>query len=291
MTMTEKQCYVVTVGLPASGKTTFLAALWHLVCKSDVETRLRFAGLRKGNKAYLNEIADRWREAKIQERTALRGDRVVTIDLVDHSGTEVQLGFPDVAGEAFGQMWEKRDCDPSVAEMLCGGNVLLFVHADTIKAPIRVTSITSMAASCGIQDGDDQKAVPWDPAFAPTQVKIVSLLSMLREPPLDKSQGQRRLAVMLSAWDKVRSQGYSPSLYLERYLPLLHQYLRQASDGWEYKIYGVSAQGGTYDKSDVTNRSVAALAVLEQEPSQRIQLVHEDRMSHDLTEPLEWLIG
>lgn len=289
--MAERQHHIVTVGLPASGKTTFLAALWHLVCKDDVQNmRLKFAGLRRGDKTYLNEIADLWRDGRIQERTVLRGDRVVTIDLVDHAGTEVQLEFPDIAGEAFGQMWEKRDCDPTVAEMLRNGNVLLFIHADTIKSPVRVVSISAMAADCGIQDGDDQTVVPWKPEFAPTQVQIVSLLSMLREPALDKSHSSRRLAVMLSAWDKVQTQGIMPAQYLERYLPFLHQYLRQATDGWEWRVYGVSAQGGSYDKAGEKIRSEAAIAILDQEPSLRIQLVHDDRTSHDLTEPLEWLI-
>lgn len=289
--MAERQHHIVTVGLPASGKTTFLAALWHLVCKSDVQNmRLKFAGLRKGNKAYLTEIADLWRDGRIQERTVLRGDRVVTIDLMDHSGTEVQLEFPDIAGETFRQMWEKRDCDPTVAEMLRDGNVLLFIHPDTIKPIIRVVSVAAMATDCGIQDGNDKVAVPWNPEFAPTQVQIVSLLSMLREPALDKSHASRRLAVMLSAWDTVQAQGLTPAQYLERELPLLHQYLRQAADGWKWRVYGVSAQGGPYDKADAKTRSEATIAILDQEPSHRIQLVHNDRTSHDLTEPLEWLI-
>lgn len=290
--MAERQHHIVTVGLPASGKTTFLAALWHLVCKDDVQNmRLKFAGLRRGDKTYLNEIADLWRDGRIQERTVLRGDRVVTIDLVDHVSTEVHLEFPDIAGETFRQMWEKRDCDPTVAEMLRDGNVLLFIHPDTIKPLVRVVTIAAMASDCDIQDGNDKTAVPWNPEFAPTQVQIVSLLSMLREPALDNSHSPRRLAVMLSAWDKVQTQGLTPARYLERDLPLLHQYLRQASDGWKWRVYGVSAQGGSYDKADAKIRSEAAIAILDQDPSLRIQLVHGDQNSHDLTEPIEWLIG
>jgi hypothetical protein len=286
----ERQHHIVTVGFPASGKTTFLAALWHLVCKSDVDTRLKFAGLRTGNKAHLNEIADRWRDGRVQERTVLRGDRIVAINLVDTTGIEVQVEFPDIAGEAFGQMWEKRDCDPAVAEMLRNGNVLLFVHPDAIKPLVRVVDVAEMATDCGIKDGNDQSAIPWNPELAPTQVQVVSLLSMLREPVLDEYHSSRRLAVMLSAWDKVQEQKLTPEQYLEQYLPLLHQYLRQAADVWEWQVYGVSAQGCPYDKSDVKERSKAALAILEQEPSHRIQLVHAGRTSHDLTEPLEWLI-
>ena len=32
---------IVIIGLPESGKTTFLAALWHLITERDVDTVLR----------------------------------------------------------------------------------------------------------------------------------------------------------------------------------------------------------------------------------------------------------
>ncbi len=54
---------VVIIGLPSSGKTTFLAALWHLITERDIETRLRFGDLRAGNATHLNVIAARWRDA------------------------------------------------------------------------------------------------------------------------------------------------------------------------------------------------------------------------------------
>jgi type IV secretory pathway ATPase VirB11/archaellum biosynthesis ATPase len=35
---------VVIIGLPESGKTTFLAALWHLITERDVETMVASLG-------------------------------------------------------------------------------------------------------------------------------------------------------------------------------------------------------------------------------------------------------
>ena len=40
---------VVIIGLPASGKTTFLAALWHLVTAREVPTVMQFRTLNAGN--------------------------------------------------------------------------------------------------------------------------------------------------------------------------------------------------------------------------------------------------
>ncbi|MGP1667590.1 MAG: TRAFAC clade GTPase domain-containing protein, partial [Rhodanobacter sp.] len=55
---------IVIIGFPESGKTTFLAALWHLITERDVATELRFHTLRSGEASHLNAIAARWRDAK-----------------------------------------------------------------------------------------------------------------------------------------------------------------------------------------------------------------------------------
>jgi hypothetical protein len=284
---------VVAIGLPSSGKTTYLAALWHTICDHELATKLSFLSLRSGDTAYLNAIAKRWRNAKLQERTFISGSRLVSINLKDQSNTPLVATFPDIAGETFSNMWEKRECDFKEAEYLRGGGLLLFIHADHIKAPKWVVDMTALAKELGVEIPADGN-IPWHPKYAPTQVKIVSLLSLLREEPLDT--GPRRLAVMLSAWDKVRDEGLTPDKFIEEKLPLLHQYLRQDADKWEWRAYGVSAQGGDYDKLDPENPQAPASAEAESlldlgSPSTRIQLVSGKTESHDLTEPLEWLIS
>jgi len=213
---------VVAIGLPSSGKTTYLAALWHLICDRELVTRLSFHSLHSGDVAYLNAIAKRWRSAKVQERTI--GSRLVSINLKDQSNNPLRITFPDIAGETFDQMWEKRECDSKEAEYLRDGGVLLFIHADNIKAPKWVVDITALSKELGVEISDNG-SIPWLPEYAPTQVKIVGLLSLLRETPLDT--GHRRLAVMFSAWDKARGEGLTPDEFLEIKLPLLHQYLRR----------------------------------------------------------------
>lgn len=280
---------VVAIGLPSSGKTTYLAALWHLICDHELTTRLSFHSLHSGDSAYLNAISKRWRNAKVQERTFSSGSRLVSINLRDQSNTPLLATFPDIAGETFSQMWEKRECDRKEAEYLRDGGVMLFIHADSIKAPKWVMDMTAMANELAIEIPDNG-SIPWDPKYAPTQVKIVGLLSLLREEPLDT--GPRRLAVMLSAWDKARDEGLTPDKFIEAKLPLLYQYLRQDADKWEWRAYGVSAQGGDYDKPDAQTTTAEAETLLALDhPSMRIQLVYSNTQSHDLTEPFEWLIS
>lgn len=280
---------VVIIGLPGSGKTTFLAALWHLISARDVETALKFDTLGIGSKAHLNEIAARWRNAQVQDRTGVGGHRVVTMQLKNAAGAPVRVTFPDVAGEAFRRMWEERDCPPDIAEIVKAGSVLLFIHSDTIRPPKWVVDEVTLSREAGLPMSDGEE-VPWHPRLAPTQVQLVDLLQLLRAPPLDV--GRRRLAIMLSAWDKASGEGLSPQTYLERKLPMLAQYLRSGADGWTWQVYGLSAQGGDYDpvgSGGPQNPQAQTLRNLDR-PSTRIQVVAGNKETHDLTEPLAWLM-
>lgn len=280
---------VVIIGLPASGKTTFLAALWHLVTMRDVETVLQFGDLRVGDATHLNAISRRWRDAKVQDRTAVAGNHMVSMNLVEASGQPLRVTFPDLAGEAYLHMWEDRDCETDVAKIIQAGGVVLFVHADAIRAPQWVLDEVTLSRAMGLPVPDGE-AVKWHPRLAPTQVQLVDLLQLLRRPPLDI--GPRRLVVMLSAWDKARGEGLTPEAYLAAKLPLLDQYLHREADGWTWRVYGVSAQGGEYDPIEEGAARVPEAEQLRNldKPSTRIQLVGVGTETHDLTEPLAWLM-
>lgn len=285
--MTERS--IVIIGLPGSGKTTFLAALWHLVTDHDGDTALRFHKLSAGDRTHLNRIAARWREAKEQDRTGVAGHRLVSMNLLDRKDKPVQVTFPDVPGEAYRRMWEDRDCDPEIADILNAEGVLLFIHSDSIVFPSWVVDEAALAKQLELEVPDGQE-VAWHPRLAPTQVQVVDLLQLLCEPPL--GIGPRRLAIMLSAWDKAKGEGLAPREYLESRLPLLSQYLRQGANGWTWQIYGISAQGGDYDSVAPGKKAKPEAEQLRKldQPSTRISLVSGTGESHDLTEPLAWLM-
>ena len=71
--MSGETVHISIVGLPASGKTTFLAALWHMVREAGAVTALSFEQLSDGNYEHLNALAKLWRQGKIQQRTQLAG--------------------------------------------------------------------------------------------------------------------------------------------------------------------------------------------------------------------------
>ena len=280
---------IVVLGLPGSGKTTFLAALWHLLTSKEAQTKLSLETLKAGELAHLNEIASIWRRAKVQERTLHAGDRTVTMLLRTGTESVFQLSFPDLAGESFQQMWETRQCEQEVAKSLSSSNVLLFIHADKIKAPGWIIDDIDDAEAAGLPL-EPGKPVLWNARLAPTQVKLVDLLQSLQSPPLDA--GIRSVAIILSAWDKAASAGKSPDEYLIAHLPLLSQYLDYGLDkAWKVRVFGVSAQGGVYDERDKPPKDEAQRIREMDVPSERISVVSNEGQSHDLTEPLEWLLS
>ncbi|TSJ83290.1 TRAFAC clade GTPase domain-containing protein [Chitinimonas sp. BJB300] len=279
---------IVALGLPASGKTTFLAALWHLLTNEKVNGHLSLAKLEAGEAAHLRSIASRWLQAKNQDRTFHSGNKTVKLSLKPASGEIFELTFPDIAGEAFAQMWEMRECPSDVAEALQTNGVLLFIHADKIRVPGWIADDLAQSQDLGVVIGGDP--TPWKPQSSPTQVQLVDILQCLQLPPL--YVGPRRLAVILSAWDKVENDGVSPERFLKLNLPLLYQYLEGGlGEGWKMRVFGVSAQGADYDREGGEPNADAERMREIEVPSHRIRVVAKDAESHDLTEPVYWLLG
>ena len=278
---------VVVMGLPGSGKTTYLAALWHLVSEGEINSKLKYVSLRAGNADHLHEIATRWREAKKQERTSVSGDKLVSM-ILQAEGCEPQtVTFPDVAGEAFQQMWGQRECDETVAGWLKEPGVLLFVHADKVTVPKWVVDEKLLLEDMGIER-EDEEMVDWSPSLAPTQVQLTDLLQSMQSDPLDV--GPRRLAIILSAWDKAAGRRLMPEEYLAKRMPLFSQFLAHGLDSdWAVRIYGVSAQGGDYDDENRSSPEAERLRNVDL-PSRRIRVTYAGSESHDLTEPLQWLL-
>ena len=279
-------------GFPESGKTSYLAALWHLITTAAEPTALLFDSLRDGDSTHLNELASRWRSGLRQRRTEIPSSKLVSMNLKNTSGELMRLTLPDLSGESYRIMFEDRECDPVVGKTFDKSHgMLLFVHSDKIRQPQMVVTAVAQSLSLGSTIPDGQE-IPWTPNLAPTQIQLVELLQLLRQPPL--SVEFKRIGIIMSAWDKVEDEGRLPDQFLAERLPLLKQYLDSGADGWEWKVFGVSAQGGDYEKEDerLTGRELERLNELKalDEPSMRIKVTSNGSVSSDLTEPIAWLM-
>ncbi len=289
----------VIMGLPASGKTTFLAALWHLVEADETECSLKLDGYR-GDLFYLNRIAEAWRTFQKVPRTSQVGDMNVTIHLLDReTGVSGAAFFPDLAGETFDLQVEERRCRAEFVEQVAvDDGILFFISADVKDDALSVTELNARLPGGGATEIGGVAADPeeeagggiasaslreWEPQLLPAQVRIVQLLSDFIRPPF--TPRSRRLAILISAWDLTRGMELGPRQWLAANMPLVEQFLRANGASFKHQVYGVSAQGVSLEDQSAVGEAAKLT------PSRRIQIVGPDGEGHDLTSPLVWLMS
>ena len=283
--MTNSSKQFVMIGLPATGKTSFLAALWYLVQHAQVERRLKVENL-EGDIKYLNQIADLWLTFEVVPRTTTSSERTVSMVLKDTAtNMTFTLTVPDLSGESFVLQLVGRHFTVSFDKLLQGSSgAILFISPLNYRKPVRINRATpliqEMEPVAPEGDAEDNSLISWDPAQTPTQVQLVELSQFIAER--DYFKPPFRLALIVSAWDQLKGENTTPAKWLEDELPLLAQFLESNRRLFEYTLYGVSAQGGDYNETDTLTRMT---------PSERIQIVGAElKNSHDLTEPLTWLM-
>lgn len=273
------------VGLPQSGKTTYLAALWHVLEDQSSATRLKRKQL-SGDRTYLNQIVEAWRACKPVPRTTLQtDDTTVSLHLEGDGFGEFTLSVPDLGGEAFDQQIEHRKIGTAHAALFREANgVLMFLHPD-VKKGTQISDQDQITASIGGateagRGADAQAAVPlpWTVEMLPTQAKLVELLQFL----LELVDQRLRVAVVVSAWDLVAGLGQTPREYVSGRMPLLRQFLHANDDIVDHAVFGISAQGGEIPADKPRLLQIDSL--------KRILVCHDSENDHDITKPLEWLL-
>lgn len=274
------------IGLPGSGKTTFLAALWHVLSDRSSATTLKLTKL-SGDRTYLNQITKEWRECSQVPRTNLQSEQVVVLHLDGDGFGSFDLSIPDLAGEAFKQqLTDRRISRHHDAFVQAATGVMLFLHPDVQKGTQLTVARQLEATLPGGQMGETSaaSAVPntWSPETLPHQAKLVELLQFL----LERTQRRLRVAVVVSAWDLVESLGRPPHAFISRELPLLQQFLEANDDLLEHAVFGVSAQGG-----DITVASEKQSLLELDDALKRIKVRQDQDTGQDITKPIAWLLG
>lgn len=270
------------IGLPRSGKTTFLAALWHLLDAGEVSSKFVLDKM-VGDHTHLNTIVEAWRKCEEVPRTSMAAETKVSIHVREAaSGRTAVLHFPDLSGESFEQQLSTRSCTTDYVEGFEGsGGILLFVTADRASDGMAILDVAPLAPGEEVVEQPEEYR-EWTPEMVSAQVNLVELMQFLQHFPFRR--GIRRVAVVVSAWDVIAPPDLEPSHWLQRELPLLHQFLISNPGSFEFRVYGVSAQGG-----DVTSDQKGELVV--KTPSTRISCIGPETAPHDLTSPIAWLMS
>lgn len=296
---------IMVLGFHASGKTTFAAALWHLVDSREINDTALVKGKHNGDFRYLEEISASWAAGWVVGRTLSEEWRPIAINLRRVvPETEIRLSFVDIAGETIERMFVTREVDERVVPLIRDASgLLLFVSALRPKDDDSIVDLylafpdeappepADEPAEAGISasDAGPGEAIPFKIEATPQQVQLVDLLDSLADEPL--GMRAERIAVIISAWDRAHGAS-TPEAWLEDHMPLLFQYLATHADEFECRIYGVSAQGGHVpSRENPTEPSDRAELLKQPEASRRIRIVGHGAGLHDLTHPIAWLSG
>lgn len=279
---------LMLMGLPAAGKTTFLAALWHLVESKDVPSDLTLDRM-EGDRSYLNLIRDQWLSCLPLERTDPETEQTVRLALRPKAGGEAfELLVPDLAGESYRAQWRDRLCRPADAAQAAVAQGMLLLVSSRVNKPTLLSDV--LRAIEALQEPMQKKAAagkppqmkPWDPERAPTQVQLVDLVQHV--VAARSLRRMLKVAVLVTAWDLIPSPP-APDVWMASELPLLDQYLRANPEWINLRVYGLSAQGGDYGDAEKKRKMQDHLLHAE-----RITMLGPECGAHDLTAPLRWLL-
>lgn len=290
---------LLIAGYPKAGKTTYLAALWYVINQPDeLNTGLCLHKL-EGNDTYLNMIQNQWLGYEEVERTKLSSEKAIFFEIQDSiSGKVLGLSFPDLSGERFDQQFEERHCFSDFADLVAKATgCLVFIHSGQVIKSVAIAAAEpvihilegqSNVPGLDKDAGMPEKPVPWNRTMPCIQVKTIELLQFIAY--LRGSAEPFRVAIVLSAWDLVESQKETPSVFLEKHLPMLYQFLLANTDVFSYRIFGISATGVDVGKDNRPNVDKYATEI--HKPTDRIKVQSEDEntLSHDLTLPMKWVL-
>ena len=177
---------LLMIGLPETGKTTFLAALWYLIDGQN-STALTLDIL-DGDREYLNNIRDKWLTRDRLERTKLINEPVLAFKLIDQDSKQsVELTIPDLSGETFKNQWLKRSWTTEFESLISNSDgALLFIHPKQIQEPTRIEHANLLMEEIpsieteSVDEADDIN-VEWNRDTVPTQVQLVELLQFIEE--------------------------------------------------------------------------------------------------------------
>jgi len=272
------------MGLPAAGKTTFLAALWH-VLNHGHNISLKSDKL-IGDQAYLAEISNRWADANALDRTQRPAEKLnMSLQLKTGNGSKIMLNFPDLSGESFQNQWIDREISKEHADIAKKATgAILFIHPEKIEEESLISSLDASLMSYQALGTDSVESVKkWDYTQSPTQVQLVELLQFLAHI---RTQKHLHIVIVISAWDLILSgkKGkVKPEEWTKERLPLLWQYAKTNKELFDVAYYGISAQGGKLDAADELRET--------DEPCNRVWIVdQEGNNSNDITLPISWIL-
>ena len=284
---------VAFLGLPRTGKSTYLGALWQLAQDPDERTIVERDVA--GDRSYLQELGD---------QVAL-GTEIGRTEVASSEGMRLTLGFgqrditvdiPDLGGETLRLLVEDRVWHSQLENTIASSNAMLFfLHPEKLRLPMAIgiaddilAGFESPRGARGAEPANRQEPEPrterelpqFENAAACTVAQCIDALENILW--YKRTRWPIRVVIVISAWDTVDGS-LSPTEWLKDRAPALDGFATANTDMLEWSVYGVSAQGGSLP--DDREKLLARGAVRE-----RVYAVNPRGEAVSLAEPLRWVL-
>ena len=269
---------ITLLGLPRTGKSTYVGALWLLV-QDPSANRVAETDAR-GDRSYVDELADIVARAKEMPRTPVDSREGLSVTVAFGGGSDLVLNLPDLSGESVRELVEDRHWRPTLDEAVQAADALvLFVHPERIETPIPISMTLGVAGDLATDTGTGGTPA-FDPKKACTAAKLVDLMENILDAT--RHSPPTRIAVVVSAWDTVGGDR-TPEEWLAERLPGLSDMLIANRELVECRVFGVSAQGGRLpeQEAELVGRELRLRAFARAGSGQPA----------DLSDPIRWAAG
>lgn len=279
----SKKCFIM--GLPNTGKTTYLAALWYSLNSASAKNKIKLKTM--GDDNYLANLSKKWLNVEQLDRTKLGYEKTdLLIEIIDENNNIFNLRFPDLSGETFQNLYEKREINNELVEYIISADgILMFINIADINEATFIAEVSNvLPSSQDINGARKENYSIRDPKQDdPTQVQVIELLQFVE---MVRKNQSTNLDIVLSAWDLAINlkTDLTPEGYIKKYMNMLWQFIQSNSNVLKIGFWGVSAQGGKLTDED-------KLLNIE-EPMDRILVVNNNGETyHDITLPIYKIVG
>lgn len=273
---------VLLVGGPSTGKTIYGAQLLSRLQADRGNLRLRHA---PENIDPFKAALHRLSQGLLAKHTSVATYNEVVLPLELPTGVPVDLVWPDYGGEQIRRIMNQRWVSVEWRDRIrTSTGWLLFIRPSMIHSQNDVFSRPIhkvVKPANGVEEDRQWSQQAW-------YTELLQILLFIRGVGVLERVSAPRLAVVLSCWDEIASDGNpdTPEAALSARLPMFRTFLRSVWDVHSVSVFGVSSLGRALNEDSVDEEYVDfgphnfGYAV----PS-------EGGKDDDLSLPIQWLLS
>lgn len=266
---------ILLAGLPAAGKSTYVAVLW-AVEKDGQSGHLWSCDGLPFESSYIDGMRENWLLLKEVRRTTFAEPQEIALPMKGkRTGEKISLALPDFKGEIF-----QRVLDNSVSEEVetwCeNANGILFMLNLGSSSPDPLQEHMS---------GDAQPKVNLENVVMTSNDITAAIKNVLLMKYLWEQMGDCPISICFSRWD-LADLGTASSVdqWVRENHPSIYNFVEEHFS--DHRYFGISSQGADYKGLDETQQDALAELTTTKERA----YIYTDKKSFDITEPIDYII-